>query len=63
MLETRLNTDVDILADKLSDNDIHDYEEVKEEDEVCRACGEIVNDEDENNILGMYSLECQSILL
>ena len=63
MLETRLNTDVDILADKLRDNDIHDYEEVKEEDEVCKACGEIVNEEDENNILGMYSLECQSILL
>ena len=63
MLETRLNTDVDILADKLCDTDIHDYEEVKEQDEVCRACGEIMNDEDENNILGMYSLECQSILL
>ena len=56
MLETRLNTDVDILADKLRDNDIHDYEEVEEEDEVCKACGEIVNEEDENNILGMYSM-------
>ena len=33
MLETRHNTDVDILADKLRDNDIHDYEEVEEEDE------------------------------